>query len=274
MKKVLLAFDGTHFSEGAFRFACSLNRLQPLLLTGVFVPQASYANLWSMAGATDLPNNLPLLEEPDGREVDENITRFAFLCKKYGINCKVHKDFSDFALPELERESRFADLLLIGSESFYQFITGETVNDYLEAALHASECPVLVVPEEFHFPQRIVLAYDGSKSSVFAIRQFAYLFPELAGRETLLAFLKSRDDKDLPEEDNILELAGMHFPKLTVLKLDKHPGREFSEWLQENSQVLLVCGSYGRSLLSQLVRDSFVKDVIEKHQLPVFVAHR
>jgi hypothetical protein len=36
MKKVILACDGSHFSEGAFEFARRLNELRPILLTGVF----------------------------------------------------------------------------------------------------------------------------------------------------------------------------------------------------------------------------------------------
>ena len=37
MKKVVIAFDGNHFSEGAFEFVRRLNELQPILLTGVFL---------------------------------------------------------------------------------------------------------------------------------------------------------------------------------------------------------------------------------------------
>ena len=39
MKKILLAFEGSHFSEGAFEFARKLNELSPVQLTGVFLPQ-------------------------------------------------------------------------------------------------------------------------------------------------------------------------------------------------------------------------------------------
>ena len=51
MKKVLLVFDGTNFSEGAFEFVRRLNELQPLLVTAVFTPQVDYASLWSYASA-------------------------------------------------------------------------------------------------------------------------------------------------------------------------------------------------------------------------------
>ncbi|MEI6948560.1 universal stress protein [Paraflavisolibacter sp. H34] len=276
MKKVLLPFDGTHFSEGAIKFACSLNRLQPLLLTGLFVPQVTYANLWSFSEAGKLPEDIPLLDERNERELDWNIARFEALCASCHMTYIVHKEVFDFALPELERESRFADLLLIGSERFYQLLDQEDgVNDYLQVALHSAECPVLVVPEQVHFPQQILLAYDGSKSSVYAIRQFAYLFPELADRETVLIYLdpKSREKK-VPEEKNIRELASVHFKRLTVMELDTHPGREFGRWLAQNPHALLVCGSYGRSMLSEFVHDSFVKEVIREHRLPVFIAHR
>ena len=37
MKKILLAFDGTHFSNGAFQFARELNELEPALVTGAFL---------------------------------------------------------------------------------------------------------------------------------------------------------------------------------------------------------------------------------------------
>ena len=47
MKTIILAFDGVHFSEGAFEFARRLNESQPVLLTGVFLPQAELSNLWS-----------------------------------------------------------------------------------------------------------------------------------------------------------------------------------------------------------------------------------
>ena len=51
MKKILLAFDGSNFSEGAFEFVRRLNDIQPLLVTGVFVPQVAYSNASSYSPA-------------------------------------------------------------------------------------------------------------------------------------------------------------------------------------------------------------------------------
>uniref|UniRef100_UPI003978FF57 hypothetical protein n=1 Tax=Salmonella sp. SAL4450 TaxID=3159905 RepID=UPI003978FF57 len=61
MNKVVIAFDGTQFSEGAFELARELNEMQPILLTGVFVPQLNYANLWSYGTAMAGPGFIPLV---------------------------------------------------------------------------------------------------------------------------------------------------------------------------------------------------------------------
>jgi len=38
MKKIILVFDGIHYSKGAFDFARELNELSPVFITAVFVP--------------------------------------------------------------------------------------------------------------------------------------------------------------------------------------------------------------------------------------------
>jgi hypothetical protein len=51
MKKVIIAFDGKHFSEGAFEFVRRLNDKQALLVTGVFLPGIDYSELlYSLGG--------------------------------------------------------------------------------------------------------------------------------------------------------------------------------------------------------------------------------
>ena len=81
----------------------------------------------------------------------------------------------------------------------------------MQEALHDIECPAVVVPENFDFPENNILAYDGSESSVFAIKQFAYLFPELASNNTILVFAKSKEVEELPDQDYIEELAARHY---------------------------------------------------------------
>lgn len=275
MKKIILAFDGTHFSEGAFEFTRRLNELQPILLTGVFLPQTQLANLWSYADGAGIGSSfIPMLEDSESELVQKNIAHFEKLCQGNGIDYRIHKDFFDFAIPELKKESRYADLLVLGSEMFYENIGTGSPSDYMRDALHDLKCPVLVVPEKFDFPESIILAYDGSDESVYAIKQFAYLLPELTNRKSLLVYANTDAEEDFPDKILVEELAARHFSNLELFKLDAKPKKYFSTWISEKKSAMLVSGSYGRSGLSQLFKKSFVKDVIADHRLPVFIAHK
>jgi hypothetical protein len=272
MKKILLAFDGAHFSEGALEFVRLLHSSSPVFVTGAFLPEVNYANAWSYAaGSGGL--FIPLIEEEDVELVTSNIKRFETFCSNNDISYAVHKDFEDFALPELKKETRYADLLILGSETFYENMGKEELNLYLRDALHATECPVLVVPETFELPASNILAFDAGASSVYAIKQFAYLLPELASNETILVNAKEGDGK-LPDEEYISEWAAKHFSNLTFYRLGTDSRKYFSAWLSERKAAILVGGAFGRSEISTLFKKSFVSDTIKEHHIPVFIAHR
>lgn len=274
MKKILLAFDGTHFSKGAFEFARQLNDLRPILLTGVFIPQLSSANLWSYANGMPGIVPIPLLEEEDTESVYRNMEQFRRLCIKNSIAFIVHENFQGMALPELRKETRFADLLIIGSDLFYKGIFGEDANEYIKEVLHTSECPVIVIPKNFQFPAVNILTYDGSESSVYAIKQFSYLFAELCSQETVIVYVAEDKDDVIPNKGKIEELVRQHFMDADFVKLDLDPKKYFSTWADENRNAILVSGSFSRSFLSELFRKSFLSDIIDEHRLPVFIAHK
>ena len=275
MKKILLAFDGIHFSGGAFDFARRMNELNPVLLTGIFLPQAEYANFWSYGDALTAPLFIPYIANDEDKKVEENTSRFESLCQKHGIEYRVHIDSYDFALPELKKETRFADLLVIGSETFYNNLASGGPDEYLQDTLHGMECPMIVVPENLSFPETNILCYDGGESSVYAIKQFAYLFPELAEKPTLLVFVnKEEGEHEIPDEINIEELTTRHYPDLTITKLNMESKKYFNNWLSEKKGAIVICGSYGRSLFSRLLRKSFISGIIKDHLLPVFITHK
>jgi hypothetical protein len=275
MKKILLPFDGSHFSHGAFEFIKSLNVLAPVMVTGIFIPQFDYANLWSYAvtgNSKPVVADFPL-DDDEGELVKENMEHFEEECVKNDILFRVHDDVFNSILPELKKESRFSDVVVIGGEMFYKGVIDKHKFDHLRDALHAMECPAVVVPEHYNFPKANILAYDGSEASVFAIKQFAYIFPELAQNETLLVYADNDNDKEIPSRQLIVELAAQHYENLTLYKLDVDPGKYFDTWISERKSSILISGSFSRSAFSQVFKKSFVSDIIKEHKLPVFIAH-
>lgn len=273
MLKVVIVFNGTLYPKRALDFAFELNKTQSILLTGIFMPQAEYSILWKDAGTSAVPA-YPLLEEVSDEIATKNIDRFITFCEDHEMSFRVHLDIRNFVLPELIQETRFADLLFIDSKQFYNSIGNDEVSSHLKDALHAAECPVIVLPEDIGFPQRNIILYDGTASSVYAIKQFAYLLPELCNNETLLAFLRTETDVCLPNEKEIVEFAGQHFNELHVLQLDFNPKKYLSTWLDEQKEALIISGSFGRSKTSMLFRKSFVSELIADYTLPLFIAHK
>ena len=271
MKKVLIVFDGIQFASGSFNFAKQLNESQPILLTGIFLPQTDFGNLWSYASGSESAG-VPMVENVDAQMVLRNVETFRKLCIEHNIEHVVHRNVTDFALPALRKETRFADLLIISGRSFYVNVGPYEQSEYLKEALTMSECPVMVIPEDARIPDSIVLAYEGTKQSLFAIKQFAYLFPEWTNKPTLLVYI-SPGGEDFPEASNIEELAARHFSDLTFIKLEMNPRKYFEAWLEQRDHPVLVADSFGRSTFSQVFRPSFIQNILDKNVFPVFIAH-
>ena len=272
MKKVLLPFDGDHFSAGAFEYARKINELEPILLTGVFLPPADYTQAWNYAySGTSV--YIPLVENRDPLLVKNTIDIFETMCLGNGIEYRIHQDVSSFALKELQKETRFADLMILGSQQFYENLGSDKPNEYLRDTLHDTECPVIAVPDHISFPESIVLAYDGSRSSVHAIKSFAALFPLLCNKKTTLIYTEHKPGEGIPEEKLIRELCINHFSNISFQELHPDTKKNLNTWLSDIEKPLLVSGAYGRSGISQLLHKGFITNVIAEHRIPVFIAH-
>ncbi len=273
MKKVIVAFDGKHFSDGAFKFLSYLNEKQQILATGVFLPIVDYAELLYSLGGLSGPIYYRDIEGGDTAIMQKNIDRFKALCEHNGIEYRVHPDIERNVISEIKLESRYADLLVISSELFYKNLGKGTQDDYIEDVLHNAECPVILIPEHYHFPENVILAYDGSPSSVYAIKQFAYLLPEFTDLKTLLVFAGAETD-NIPGMDYIEELTARHFNDLDIHKLGIISNKYFNTWLRDHEKSILVTGAYGRSALSEILKKSFITEAIHDNKLPIFIAHK
>lgn len=273
MKKILLVFDGTHFSEGAFRMASFLNEMETSLIIGVFLQPIDYRDI---VGYTGVGNASPITVTPfhtDEDVIKKSVKQFESKCQHAGMEYRTHLDTDLFALEELQMETRFADLMILSSELFYENIGKDQPNEYLKKILRQTECPILLVPENYNLPNKLLLAYDGKPDSVFAIKQFTYLFPQLHTWDTKLVTLEDEDEQ-LPHQELIEELASKHFSNLTLEVVSTDAAGSFANWVSEQHDYLLVAGAYGRSELSNLFKKSFLAEVIEYHKTPIFVAHK
>lgn len=279
--------EGNRYPKELIDFVCTLHPVAPVRLTAALVPLSDYAAMITRdAMAQDGMTQDAIMEdamtgvpEERGNEEEERIARshcrrLEKVCDDNQIQCKMHLDREDFALPCLRRESRYADLMLLSCRHFFEEMDSEQPNAWMNGLLHRSECPTLLLPDEAALPGEVILAYDGSADSAFAIRQFAYLFPEFNAVKTTLVFVDEDPKAKIPEEAAIRELCVLHFKKFRVLKLEIKTDEFYDTWVGMMKDPWVVTGSFGRSGLSQLFKGSFSAELIHRRKVPVFVAHR
>ncbi len=274
MKKIIIALDGKHFPHGAFEFVKSINNRNKVLLAGVFLSPVDYSKVLAftgMEGVALMPDWISRNE--DDVMVSSNIHMFEDACNAEGIEYRVHKDTDMMAISSLIEETRFADLLLVSSELFYENVQKEQPNFYLEEVLKKAECPVMLVPEDYREPSQNILTYDGTESSVFAIKQFAYILPELTSGETVLLSAVGHKD-ELPEYSMISELVARHYTNLKIMSLPLVNRTDFVEWIRKQRPGIVVMGAFSRSLISQLFKKSLANRVIHDIKMPIFISHK
>jgi nucleotide-binding universal stress UspA family protein len=273
MKKALVVFDGAHFPTAPLDFVLEMNSRDPVMIIGLFLPSVDYSELmrYSYYGNTLAPLYLEEYEE-DTIAIKNNVARFEHFCKENHIMYKVHQDIRQAVVRELQLETRYADLMVLSSTHFYGNLGKMIQEEYLDNTLHKTECPVVLLPGSYVTPKNIIFAYDGSASSMHAMKQFVYQFPYWTNLDTLIIY--ADDNKsEIPFYSLIREYAARHFSKPDYFKLNANPGKYFNTWIEGKGASLLVSGAYGRSYFSELFRRNFLKEVVKTHEIPLFIAH-
>lgn len=274
MKRILLVFDGKHFSDAVFEYARQLNEQQPIWLTGLFLPSVDYVELlYSYGGVISGPLYVTEIIKGDDEFMQKAKARFIALCDEHRIAYDIPTDFSKHTTAQIAEASRFADLLVLSSHSFYKNLGDDTREEYIADALHQSECPVVLIPDNYRTPDSLIIAYDGGAQAVFAMKQFAYLFPALHKVPALIAYFETKEG-DIPNQAEIEKLASLHFEHATVRKMPLNPKQELEAWVAAHGPTLLIAGSHSRSMLSEMFKGSFINEVVHQHKVPVFVAHK
>lgn len=274
MKKILIALDGEHFPKGAFELAALLHRQNPVLVTGVFLSPIDVSKIVAYTGLEAVPLMPAVVEGDYTEQVQKNVERFRSRCEAEGMEFRIHNDSENLPLASLIKETRFADMLFISRESFFSNISSEQPNEYMQELLKKTECPVVLVPEKFEVPHKLLLLYDGEASSVYAIKQFAYLFPQFTQLPASLTEITATPDERLPDEQSVTELAARHYSDLTVNEMALENKRQFTNWLLQEEGTWLIMGAYGRSLFSTLFKKSFADELISRLALPMFITHK
>jgi len=272
MKKILLVSDADQFPAGSFRFVKQMAENETIFVKGLFFASQNHE---VNTGRGFIAVAEPVLKHHNNESVllDGSRNKFAGECEDIGIRYSIHRNESTWDTDLFVKESRFSDLVLISSDAF-QILNQQTESNYfMEQVLRFSECPVFVVPEEYREIDRLAIAYDAGAESMFALKQFVYLFPYFTDHPSDIIHVKNDGTEDIPNRDLLLEYTKAHFESAFTSKLQFDTKKYFTTWVEDRKNAILITGAYSRSAFSNTMRRSFAFQTIRDQICPVFVAH-
>jgi len=271
MKKVLVAIDAKQVNTNVFDFACFIAKLTHSKLTGVFLETHSETPVLATE-SLHIPHDEFIEAGPRDGVREDDIRLFKTICENRGTNCSVHLD-QGVPVADIIKESRFADLLIVDPEMSFKEKREAVPTGFIKEVLAKSECPVVIAPFSFAGIDEILFAYDGSPSAVFAIKQFIYLFPELADKKITVLQVTEKDDEPIIEKEKIGELLQLQYSAIGFQQLYGNAANELYRYLLGKKNVFVVMGAFGRSMHSGFFKHSTAELVVKTINLPVFIAH-
>jgi hypothetical protein len=277
MEKILLALDRNVMNMNVVDFACYLAKLTRSELTVVFLQDgmlepASGRNV--EIAATTLSTQAALAEEQlVMKPVKDNIVLFESACQNRGVKMRVHENEGD-PLSWIIAESRFADVLVVDPEMSFGNRREAVPTAFIKEVLTHSECPVVIAPYTFNGAEEIVFAYDGNASSIFAMKQFSYLFPELSDTKLTVLQVSGEQHKPLIEKKKLIEFLQMHYSAIGYRMLEGNAKEELFKYLHDKKNLFVVMGAYGRKNLASIFRQSTADLLLKTVNLPLFIAHK
>lgn len=276
MKNFIAVFDGYRMSESTLDYAVWLSKDSGALLTGVFLDAFFYHNynLGSVLKHESKPDEvIDVLDERDRKQRDLAVFHFEKACAEAGINYAIHRD-ENMPIQELKYESMFADLIIINEHETFSRSTEFILHDFINDLLAHSHCPVMVVPDVFSPITELVCLYDGSPSSIFAIKMFGYLFGTLKDLPVTVFTVNDEDAEVLylPENLQIMALTDRLFSNITYEVLKGHVKAQFLSNIEESKNKLVLLGAYQLNAITRLFTHGLADQLMTMRDMPLFIA--
>lgn len=273
MKKIIAAIDAMHFSEEQIEGYVYIAKEAQGKLTVVILENLVGQNI-PMASVSTLQFDQVIREslEEQGRLRKENVERIYRACNSFSDDIHIQETVSA-PLQEVIAASRFADLLLINNNTSFAFLYESNPPHFVKDVLAQAQCPVIVMPDRIPRFRELIFSYNGTFSSMYAIRQFTQLFTGFSDMPVNVVYVREGGNAILPHENMLKDYMDHHYDEVKYTVLNGEPVPEFLALLIHRSDCLVTYGAYGRSRLSRFFHRSDAESILRTTDIPVFITH-
>jgi hypothetical protein len=271
MNKVLMILDGTHVPAYLLDTVTNISYIANYHLHALFLNKEPTGLQYDYF----FPNDYSLVENPlTGKSIEQenkeiiaaNIQTFKDTCGLAGLSYSIDER-GDYSLGELLQLTAFCDLVLADAKSnFYEFLLSDLLTD--------AHCPFLLTKQTLAAPDKIVLAYDGSLSSIYAIKMFTYLFPQWKDVPLQVVYISEGGNRSLPREAQIRSWLTLHYTTIAEHVLTGSRLQALADFINTDSnRKMVIMGAYGKKGVSRLFHKSITEAVTDSSNAAIFIAH-
>ena len=270
MKKILVIINGPFTPQHVISVAIDIAKASSSSLHAFFL---NYA--YELADYNyPFPNDLSLtrnrltgktLAEENAELLESNKKTFEDECRHAKTDYEISPD-TGISLSSLIEKSAFADVIVADAAT-------DSTHYHLVDLLVQSHCPVYLVSKHGEQAKNIILCYDGSFSSMKAIKMFAYIFPEFAKLPGFLLSITSQKNDSLPQEEDLRTWIQKRYSDIEFVMLHGNEREELGRFVNAHPDSIVIMGAYGRASISRLFHKSLANTVIQHTKSHLFTTH-
>lgn len=276
MNKLLWLVNPITFVESDLDYPVYLSKLTNSRLTVLLLDEYKLQPLMVVSNDPMFPTveyRIPTVEIADNQAIlfEEGKQRILKSSQDNNISLVIH-DGSGDAGNDIIVESRFSDLIIVKSTMSFNFSDTDSPSDFLLHILPKVECPVLILPQDVQTINEIVFTYNGNYSSIYAIRQFTYLFPQLSKVPVTILYVPE-EEGEIKHQQQLKELLYQHYENISFKILQGEPGEAIQNELVTINNAVATFGALGRNKLSYFFKKSAAINILNKLHIPLFITH-
>ncbi|NOX20503.1 MAG: universal stress protein [Nitrospirae bacterium] len=264
-KRILLATDGSRFSEGAVREAINLGRKEGARLFVISVAQVN----------TELMGYSPEITEKIERQTRQTLETVSKRAAEASVSCETifHEGEEPYIFIVNEAKERDVDFIIMGRRGL-RGLMKLMLGSVTALVIGHSDRDVFVVPRAGRLVfKKILICTDGSEQSQKAFKKALVLADKYNSSLIAISVATIEDElKNIKEHLELLEKKaknkGLAIETLPVIGT---PYEAITTTAQVKDVDLIVIGSHGRTGIKKLLLGSVAERVIALAQCSVLV---
>lgn len=285
MKHILLCTDGSIFAQSSYRyagwFASRLHAEVDVLFVSDIRSQkvastGNYSGAIGLDASRDLLNKLVELEHEKAK-INQEKAQLILKDAEQRLQAEgvsnielIHE--TGFLVDSFHKFEADSDLIILGKRGEAAEFASGHLGANVERIARASHKPCLVTSRHYKPIEKLLLAYDGSKSCQRML-EFLVRSPAFKGLELhILTAAKKAEDADAIAHLKVAEMqaqAAGFSPICAVLPGD--PEKVIADYVEGHDISLLLMGAYGHSRIRHLVIGSTTIQLLRSSHIPVLL---